>query len=843
VNIPEAIRKLPVGRPSDDVVRQTVPPLTWTGGALFCALLLGVPPAAAQQPAPTEIAGPTRIFDQEPYDELVLKRNDEVVKIAFLEFRELPDPATTKGKKLTIRKFDDTDADSTYEVAWSEIAEIRFFEQLVLKEARDLIEQAKKDPAKFDEVYDYFDALKHEYAYTKGLDEALGEYLFWDANHWRKEKKHQEALALWNELYEVYPKHPQLQRGIGLTTETIVKRHAADGNYLLARRVLHDLATKYPKHVVVAQMERQWADQARGLLDEARRLLEAGEQRQAWDTGLKMLNVWPKLPEGRALMEQIYAEFPLVTVGVTSAAGPEESDRLIDWAARRNGRLQHRLLLEFSGIGPEGGEYVSPFGQAKVVDIGRRVLIKLRPDIRWSGGETALNGSDVARALLWFADARNAGAKSGWVDLFRGVDVRNVYDVDVELRWSHVRPMGLLQFPIVSAASTSADNAAAGASLGPYTITKQEADQTRYSVNPIYFGAREGQMKEITEVYLADAKKARAALETGKIQVLDRLAPWELDRFRDNSALVVEPYLLPSIHCLLPNGKRPFTAHRSFRRALVYAIDRELILTHDLLFDEKPPRAGCRVISGPYPMGMRSDDPISYAYNRNVQVRPFDQRLAMALAGVALKQISDSSEKKGLGKVEKIPTLVLAHPPHPVARAACKAIQKHLQVVLPKVGATAAATPAASADPSAPAAPAAPAVPAPPAITLRELPPGVVVPTDGDYDLLYVEMMMQDPIVDAGRLLGADGIAGGTSPYLNLALRKLAMATGWKGAHAELQIIHQLVADEVVVVPLWQLTEFFAYHKSVKGIASQPVLLYQNVEQWQGQLQLALEEE
>jgi hypothetical protein len=33
--------------------------------------------------------------------------------------------------------------------------------------------------------------------------------------------------------------------------------------------------------------------------------------------------------------------------------------------------------LEFSGIGPEGGEYVSPFGQAKVVDIGRRVLIKL----------------------------------------------------------------------------------------------------------------------------------------------------------------------------------------------------------------------------------------------------------------------------------------------------------------------------------------------------------------------------------------------------------------------------------------------------------------------------------
>jgi hypothetical protein len=117
------------------------------------------------------------------------------------------------------------------------------------------------------------------------------------------------------------------------------------------------------------------------------------------------------------------------------------------------------------------------------------------------------------------------------------------------------------------------------------------------------------------------------------------------------------------------------------------------------------------------------------------------------------------------------------------------------------------------------------------------------VPSDGEYDLLYVEVLMQDPIVDAVRLLGVDGIAGGNSPYLNLALRQLVSATGWKSAHDKLHEIHQLAADEVPVVPLWQLTEFFAYHKSLKGIGHEPVLLYQNVEQWQGQLQLALEDE
>jgi hypothetical protein len=102
---------------------------------------------------------------------------------------------------------------------------------------------------------------------------------------------------------------------------------------------------------------------------------------------------------------------------------------------------------------------------------------------------------------------------------------------------------------------------------------------------------------------------------------------------------------------------------------------------------------------------------------------------------------------------------------------------------------------------------------------------------------------MQDPIVDATRLLGSEGISGGGSAHLNLALRELASATGWRAANSKLHEIHELSANEVTVVPLWQLTEHFAYHKSLKGIGSQPVLLYDNIEQWQGRLQIAAEDE
>ncbi|HEV3022080.1 MAG TPA: hypothetical protein VGX76_06420, partial [Pirellulales bacterium] len=449
---------------------------------------------AAAPLAPAEISRSTRIFDQEPYDELELQKTGEVIKIELLDFRSMPNPDTVRGKKLTVKKLEDSDADASYEVAWREIKEIRFFEQMVLKEARDLVKAGEDDSAKFDEAYDYFEYLKRTFPKAANVDAALGEYLLRDAKHWNKQEKYLQALALLNEAYEVYPQTPRLQATLGAMTQKIVEQHAAKGKYVLARRVLRDLAKKYRTHPIVARMEQQWASDARSLLGEARGHLKADDPRKAWEAGMKMLNVWPKLPEGRALMEQLYTEYPLVNVGVTSAAGAKAADRMIDWASRRNSRLLHRLLVEFSGVGPEGGEYASPFGESKSADIGRRVIFNLRDNIRWSGGERSLTGSDVARRLLWFADRRQSGYDHDWSSLFGGVEVRDGYKVDVDLRWSHVRPLAMMQFSITGALGDG-NGGNAAASLGPYTIAQQTADETHYLANPDYFGARAGQMK------------------------------------------------------------------------------------------------------------------------------------------------------------------------------------------------------------------------------------------------------------------------------------------------------------------------------------------------------------
>jgi peptide/nickel transport system substrate-binding protein len=70
---------------------------------------------------------------------------------------------------------------------------------------------------------------------------------------------------------------------------------------------------------------------------------------------------------------------------------------------------------------------------------------------------------------------------------------------------------------------------------------------------------------------------------------------------------------------------------------------------------------------------------------------------------------------------------------------------------------------------------------------------------------------------------------------LGEALARLETAADWKTAREALQRVHRIAADDVAVLPLWQLGEHLAYRSTVKGIPSRPVVLYQDVEAWQAE--------
>ncbi len=247
---------------------------------------------------------------------------------------------------------------------------------------------------------------------------------------------------------------------------------------------------------------------------------------------------------------------------------------------------------------------------------------------------------------------------------------------------------------------------------------------------------------------------------------------------------------------------------RGFRRALVYGINRSKILAEQIL--KRQTLAGCEVVSAPFSKGAGLSDPAGYAYDDDLQPRSYEPRLALTLSAIALRDVAMSTEPGAEG-VKELPKLVLAHPADDIARLGCKAIQKDLEMINLKV-------------------------------TLREIPLGQPALMTESDDLLYVELAVEEPLVEARRLFGQPGIIGDASTYMSLVLRQVDTATGWNEARQALHDLHRLAYDEVSVLPLWQITEYFAYQKSLSGITPHPASLYQGVEAWRPTVPLPAEE-
>ena len=52
-------------------------------------------------------------------------------------------------------------------------------------------------------------------------------------------------------------------------------------------------------------------------------------------------------------------------------------------------------------------------------------------------------------------------------------------------------------------------------------------------------------------------------------------------------------------------------------------------------------------------------------------------------------------------------------------------------------------------------------------------------------------------------------------------------------------MLHRLMNEDLSLLPLWQTMDHFAYRKTLRGLASRRLELYDDVEQWQVSPQLA----
>jgi len=753
--------------------------------------------AGQTEPAPPPAA--KRLYQAEPFDVITLdKANDnKELKVFPLDLpeRKLPEQVKRIGK-IKIRLLEDR-ADE-YEVAWRNIDKVDFFEELVLREANEVVREAVtltgsdkpgEAQAKYDEAFEYYQWLLRFYPQTPGLQAAIQDYLFLNAGALFRVGRVEEAFAVLEELYSQNRGYRYLAGTQTVLTamervgERLVGLQADAQNYRAARMLLERLRRMYGDQLKVTAT---WRDKlvaiAAAKRDQAAAHLAAGRFRGAHETGQEMLRIWPALPGGREVVLEIARQYPLVVVGVAQPATAFDATSLDNPAARRGGYLLARTLVEFTERGPEGGAYASPWGTVQLSADRSELIFELRPQ-----AGLQFTGYDLARELLAMADPQSPAYRPAWASLVGEVKIQNVRRVRVRLRHPHLLPQALLQVQLSGQESLGVR----------YRVASQADGETRFEPA----GKRPGTSEPspvIVERFYAEPRTAIEDLRKGKIDAIDRLLPSDALRLRSDDSLKVSAYAFPTLHVLVPNRDSPFLANRVFRRALLYGINREVILHKGLLDGAKV--EGTRVLSAPLPGGITSTDPASYAYDESIVPLPYDPVMSAILLRLADQQLGAAADKKK-EPAPALKELVLAHPAGEMPRFVCKQIQTQWNVIGVKC-------------------------------TLRELPPGESRVSDGKFDVLYAEFVMREPLVDAAGVFGPDGLAQTNDPFISLTLRRLNEAANWKEARGVLHELHRLLYEDVTLLPLWQMIDYFASQTGLTGHRDRPIAFYQDVEQW-----------
>src|SRR6056297_609252 len=768
------------------------PPWRAVGRWRFCVAILLVcgfavsefvwtPLAFAESPffatqGEPEIEG-IELLQAEPYDLIRIKK---AAKGGWAKVALLPFP----GRKIPTRPVGALAVSvlglpgKRYEINWSDIESIELWEERLEREARERIAAGA-----FDGAYPFLAVMMRDAGNTSTLRDLRCDYLLRDgASHYQKQEW-KETLAILEELRRFAPEYKTtivLQK-ISEITDTLMQTMLDDGNLENAQKLLTRISGDYtPRELTtIVKWNKLFLQMATEKRTQAIAARDAEDYRLARRLARDSVHIYPAIPGGAELVKEIDTLYPLVRVGVLQSATVLDPTRIDNWPARRAGGLVYRTLFEMRGAGPDGGDFDFIFGNTEQSD--DRLTFEMNFDSATL--EPPLDNVDAYQV----ADALAARGQRGspfynppWASAIDSIAVTSPRSIQCTLRRPHVLPSSLLQI-LVDGRWISDDPETP---TGAYRRDVRESDLTRYNLtqpDPDF----PTQPREIVEVDSPNAADAVTSLLRGEVDILDRLFPADAERLRGSSQVQVKQYPLPTVHMLIPCSDHPYLAERTFRRALMYAINRQDILQGELL--ERREIEGCRVISGPFPSGLTENDPLGYAYNEAVATRPYQPRLAKLLIEMNQLQMKGEADKKK-EKIPEMRPIRLAVPADNVAAIAAEAIRTQLQLLelFP--------------------------------VEIVELPPGQSMPDEGTADLVYVTASVWEPSIDARRVLGPDGLAKSTDQLVGLGLRRLEGARSWFEVRERLHDLHQTCNHELPILPLWQLVDSYAYRNEVSGL-------------------------
>ena len=740
---------------------------------------------------------PKPLVDSDPFDLIILneKGDNAVLKVKPLGDR-MPEFPLKVGEVVVFDYF--ADFDERLDVPNSSVKEILSFNQLLLEESEELVDQKKYSEAFRSLLYLYDNGGENDTELVKTMRSCM----FLDATESFENNEFERSLSTYEDIYASDPDFPlegfdkDLIDVIMLCYDGIIKKKFDAGEYSTVRKNVDAVASKYPDQAesLVNRWNKVFLERSDELLAKAKEYAGGGEGRLAHQYARLADQMVPNRPEVLSYQGELLKKFPLVIVGVSQPGADHNPSRIDHWGSRRTGRLIKRLLLELVSLSDEGGQYEFLNGNLmRSDDVGMQYTFEIKGEPKF--GVPPINAFELSTRLISRAQADSPNYSPSWAKVIDRVFVQGEDKVSFTLKSPFVRPEALLGMTYQDFKG-EADDSGKIAFDGPYTIANQRDNITTYEVNPIYVTGDESKDHPvIVEQLYPSASAAVDDLIEGNIDVVDRVAIGDIDRLRENPKIGVRPYALPTVHLLVPKIRsEELGANLDFRAGLSHMIDRDLIVNDVICNGTKID--GCTPISGPFPIGTEDNDQIAYGYDLNSKPIAYNEALGWVLADLAMRPRPPKREEK-----LKAPSLTIVYPQSSVAANACNAIARNWsQAGFPT--------------------------------ETRALKQGESIPTDPNWDFLYMEVTIEEPLADARELIGSQGAAKDVSAPIEQTLRMLDYARSWRLACSDLRRLHRQVRVDLSVIPLWQITEYYAFRNSARNIGRDLIHLYQNVDRW-----------
>ena len=776
----------------------------WKSWFLVClGILLSLPTCLVGQEGASEekeksfFDATLPLIEQEPHDEIMLDDFNGNVVIKILPLRNpLPDPIPRNGAL----KFEAPDlSEAILQVPYENIVSYRSYTTMLVAEANQMIQNKQYAKAYRNLLYVYDNGGKANPAIKKSIMSCL--YLDGVENY---EKRNFElALSIFQEIYnwnKDFSIRKFRKKPIDVILESIegnIQQKFDTAQYDKVAAALVQIGDRYGKdsRIMIERWNQRLLKKSNDLIAESRQLAQQSKGKEAHLKARTANRVIPNRDEALALYEDIVDQFPIVFVGVTNDSAGAHPLRIDLWGGRRVGRLTMRSVVEFAGLSDEGGRYDFLNGIFEQIDeVGLKYRFTIKPE-KLTSGVPQITALELASRLVAMGTYGSPYYRTAFAKVVDTISIEDEFNVVLNLRRQFVRPDALVQFRFDDPFSGSPP-----VQNGKYVLTSKNEQISVYNRNPDYEKVESQQHPEVVEWLFKNPSDATDALIGGEVDIIDRVPLSELSRLQKTAEVVVRPYVVPTVHMLIPRLRNDFTKDRNFRNGLLRGINRELIV-RDMICGGND-IDGCEPISGPFPIGTEENDQLAYGYDMRVRTDPFNDKLGMVLVKTVEQTMLDAQQRKGVkNPVVKQPTLVLAHTKDDIPKIACAAIRRMWQ----EIGVS---------------------------VTLRQLEPGLTVPPDDDWDFLYYEMSMQEPLTDTDKLFGAEGLVGDLSAPVQQSLRTLGYVDSWRKAGVTLRRMHRQIRNDLSVLPLWQLKEHYAYRENVREVGRNVIHLYQNIDYW-----------